>query len=277
MANGQSERTLRAAPDVFTVCVEHGHEWWCDLHAERRKLLVGQRRLQRNETKILVSLMAQHESHEFRAQTTFAVVVECWLRTHTSQFRSSWPRNRVQLPSTFRSIRRSIAGMPLDKELNIKKTCDLLGRIMEFELAGVVRYTHYSLMVAGPNRIPIVAFMKAQANESLLHAQQAGEILTGLGGHPSMQIADIEESNSHGMKDILDESLDHERHALSIYKELLAEVENRSVYLEEFARTQIGQEELHGLELRKMLRDIGVDSEGLYAPAKKKPSPKKRK
>ena len=68
------------------------------------------------------------------------------------------------------------------KDLNLERTQKLLSRIMEFELAGVVRYTHYSLMVTGPNRIPIVAFMQAQASESLLHAQQAGELLTGLGG-----------------------------------------------------------------------------------------------
>jgi bacterioferritin len=144
------------------------------------------------------------------------------------------------------------------KDLDTKKTCDLLSRIMEFELAGVVRYTHYSLMVFGPNRIPIVAFMKAQASESLLHAQQAGEILTGLGGHPSVRIAPIKESNKHTVKDILEESLSHEGEALDLYKTLLDTVEDRSVYLEEFARTQIGAEELHGLELRKMLKDIGA-------------------
>jgi bacterioferritin len=147
--------------------------------------------------------------------------------------------------------------MPM-KNLNIEKTLKLLSRIMEFELAGVVRYTHYSLMVTGPNRIPIVQFMKAQASESLLHAQQAGEILTGLGGHPTQKIADIDETYRHSVQDILDESLAHEQRALNLYKELLDTVEDRSVYLEEFARTQIAQEEVHGLELRKMLRDIGV-------------------
>jgi bacterioferritin len=147
--------------------------------------------------------------------------------------------------------------MPM-RDLNVKKAQKLLSRIMEFELAGVVRYTHYSLMVAGPNRIPIVAFMKAQASESLLHAQQAGEILTGLGGHPTLQIAPIPESYKHSVKDILEESLAHERDALDLYREFLDEVEDRSVYLEEFARTQIAQEEMHGLEVRKMLRDVAA-------------------
>jgi bacterioferritin len=144
------------------------------------------------------------------------------------------------------------------KELDVEATQKLLNRIMEFELAGVVRYTHYSLMVAGPNRIPIVQFMKAQATESLLHASTAGEILVGLGGHPTLQIAEIPESYKHSVKDILEESLAHERTALDIYKKLLDVVEDRSVYLEEFARTQIAQEEMHGLEVRKMLRDVGV-------------------
>jgi bacterioferritin len=127
---------------------------------------------------------------------------------------------------------------------------------MEFELAGVVRYTHYSLMVIGPNRIPIVDFFKAQASESLLHAQQVGEIITGLEGHPSQRIVPIEETYQHSVRDILQESLNHEKKALDMYKELLDTVENASIYLEEFARSQIGQEEMHNIEIRKMLRDF---------------------
>ncbi|MDM9583320.1 ferritin-like domain-containing protein [Nostoc sp. GT001] len=142
------------------------------------------------------------------------------------------------------------------QELDHKKTIDLLNAIMEFELAGVVRYTHYSLMVTGPNRIPIVAFFKAQASESLLHAEQVGEILIGLDGHPSLKIAPMEETYQHKVKDILEESLSHEKKALDLYKKLLETVTNASIYLEEFARGMIGQEEMHNLELKKMLRDF---------------------
>ena len=59
-----------------------------------------------------------------------------------------------------------------------KKVVDLLNQIMEMELAGVVRYTHYSFMVYGYGRIPIVSWLRSQANESLLHAQEAGELIT---------------------------------------------------------------------------------------------------
>ena len=141
------------------------------------------------------------------------------------------------------------------EELNQAKVCEILNQIMEYELAGVVRYTHSSLMVSGPNRIPIVEFLQGQATESLDHAQQAGEFLTGLDGHPSQKIAKIEESNRHSIEHILEESLEHEIHALNLYKDLLDCVENASVYLEEYARTMIGQEEQHTIELKKMLKD----------------------
>ncbi len=144
----------------------------------------------------------------------------------------------------------------MTKELNLTEVCTTLNEIMEYELAGVVRYTHSALMVVGPHRIPIVNFLQEQANESLQHAQQAGELLTGLDGHPSQKISKIVETHNHSIKDILKESLEHELHALSLYKKLLTMVEGASIYLEEYTRDLIGQEEQHQLELRKMLKDF---------------------
>lgn len=144
------------------------------------------------------------------------------------------------------------------EELDVNTTCEVLNEILEYELAGVVRYTHYGLMVTGPYRQPIVDFMKAQAAESLTHAEQAGEIITGLGGHPSQKIAEIEESHRHDIRQILEESLAHEESAVGLYRKLLSVVEDKSVYLEEYARNMVGQEELHTLELRKMLRDYST-------------------
>ena len=135
------------------------------------------------------------------------------------------------------------------------KVCEILNRIVEAEMAGVVRYAHSSLMVSGPNRIPIVQFLQDQANESLAHALQAGEFITGFDGHPSQRIATIEENHNHSVQQILEESLEHEEHAVSLYRELLTEVADKSIMLEEYARGQIGQEEQHALEIRKMLKD----------------------
>jgi bacterioferritin len=146
----------------------------------------------------------------------------------------------------------------VDDPFDIPDAVAILNEILKAELSGVVRYTHYSLVITGPNRLPLVSFMQAQATESLAHAQQAGEILTGLGGHPEQGIAPIEESHDHDIDDILRESIAHERSALALYRRLLGCVEGQSIYLEEYARSQIGAEEMHLLELNKLQRDYAL-------------------
>lgn len=134
---------------------------------------------------------------------------------------------------------------------------DALNRILELELAGVVKYTHYALMVYGYNRIPIVSWLKGNADESLTHAQRAGELITLLGGHPSLKIGALLETHRHDLGDILRESLVHEQSALNAYYDLLQIATNHSVLLEEYARELIVAEELHQDEVNKMLRKPG--------------------
>jgi bacterioferritin len=134
----------------------------------------------------------------------------------------------------------------------------ILNRILEAELAGVVRYTHYSLMIYGFGRIPIVKWLRQQADEGLRHAEQAGELVTYLGGHPSLAIGDLLETHRHDIGDILRESMAHEALARSLYEELLARVTSRSVLLEEYARRMVAEEEQHAGEVDKMLRLPGT-------------------
>ena len=109
-------------------------------------------------------------------------------------------------------------------------------------------------MIFGHNRLPLVDFFKGQATESLAHANLAGEHITGLGGHPPLNLNTIKETFKHDIKEILAESLEHEQQAINHYYELLELIGNDSVYLEEYARNMIGQEELHALEVKKMLK-----------------------
>ena len=139
----------------------------------------------------------------------------------------------------------------VNKELVIKK----LTEIFDLELSGVIRYTHYSLMIFGPNRLPLISFFKEQAKESLAHANLAGEHITGLGGHPPLNIKEIKETFKHDISEILKETLAHEKRAIQTYYELLGIIDGQSVYLEEYARSMIGQEELHALEVEKMLKE----------------------
>jgi bacterioferritin len=137
------------------------------------------------------------------------------------------------------------------------KVVAVLNRLLEAELAGVVRYTHYSFLVFGYTRIPIVSWLRDQANESLLHAQQIGEWITTLGAHPSLAIGPLLESHQHDIGAILRESLQAEGAALALYHELLKLVEARAIALEEFARGMIQAEEMHAAEVDKMLRKPG--------------------
>lgn len=138
--------------------------------------------------------------------------------------------------------------------MNEKKVIEVLNKILEAELAGVVRYTHYSLMVFGHNRIPIIGWFREQATESLAHASVAGEHITTLGGHPSLKIGTLLESHKHSLNDIMKESLQHEQAQVKNLTALLKLVEGKSVYLEEYARTMIHDEEMHISEINKMLR-----------------------
>jgi bacterioferritin len=146
-----------------------------------------------------------------------------------------------------------MAGSGFDKAA----VAGVLNKILEAELAGVVRYTHYSLMVFGFSRIPIVKWLREQADEGLLHAQQAGELITHLGEHPSLGIGQLLETYRHDISDILRESMEHEARARGLYEELLGLVKDRSVMLEEYARTMIAEEEMHAGEVDKMLRQPG--------------------
>ena len=133
----------------------------------------------------------------------------------------------------------------------------LLNQIMEAELAGVVRYTHYALMVFGHNRIPIVSWLRNEASTCLMHANEAGEMVTHFGDHPSLKIGALLETHKHGINDILIESLEAERAGLALYRELFELVKDRSVLLEDYARRMIAEEELHVGEVNKMLRKPG--------------------
>ncbi|MCS6837229.1 MAG: ferritin-like domain-containing protein [Bdellovibrionaceae bacterium] len=138
--------------------------------------------------------------------------------------------------------------------MKTEKVIDVLNKVLENELAGVVRYTHYSLMVFGHNRIPIVKWFRDQANEALTHAQEVGEHITALGGHPSLKIGKLVETHKHSLNDILTESLEHEEMQLKHLYEVLELVSGKNIYLEEFVRKMIYEEEGHVVEVKKMLK-----------------------
>jgi bacterioferritin len=149
-----------------------------------------------------------------------------------------------------------MADISLDEGLT-NKVIESLNRILELELAGVVRYMHYSFMIFGHNRIPIVAWLREQATESSAHAVQAGEHITTFGGHPSLKIGPLLETHQHDINEILKEAYEHEKVGLDEYHVLLELVKDKEIMLEEYARDQIAAEEMHLADIRKMMRKPG--------------------
>ena len=144
-----------------------------------------------------------------------------------------------------------------EQDFDRKAVVNLLNEILETELAGVVRYTHYSLMIFGHNRIPIVSWLRGEAATCLTHANEAGEMVTHLGEHPSLKIGALLETEQHSINDILLESMEAEKAGLALYRRLLELVKDRSIFLEEYARKMITDEEMHLGEVNKMLRKPG--------------------
>ena len=131
----------------------------------------------------------------------------------------------------------------------------ILDDLYAHEVAGIVRYLHYSFMIMGHARIPIQKWLREQATESMQHSILVGEKITSLGGHPSLLSATVEEANVHTLDGILAEALEFEEQALALYRKLAgAATAANDIALEELARRQICSEQEHVDEVRKMLR-----------------------
>ena len=143
-------------------------------------------------------------------------------------------------------------------KLDTKAVAATLNKILEFELAGMVRYTHYSLMIYGYNRIPIVSWLRAQATEGA-GPRPAG----GRADHPARRAPVTGDRPAPG-----DAQARHRRHparsdaararhARSSTTSCSKQVEGNSILLEEYARELIRTEEQHLGEVDKMLRKPG--------------------
>ncbi|MCB1675564.1 MAG: hypothetical protein KDI01_04700 [Halioglobus sp.] len=151
---------------------------------------------------------------------------------------------------------------------NQAQIIDQLNAIVEHELAGVVRYTHYSFMIFGYSRIPVVGWFRSAATETLTHATEAGEMITMLGGHPSLGIGSLLETHKHDMAEILNESMEFEIQGVELYRQLLALAEESgSITLEEYARRLIAEEAVHISDIDKMLRRPGDVAQAVQSEA----------
>lgn len=143
---------------------------------------------------------------------------------------------------------------PRTRAYDIPAVLGVLNEILKMELATVVYYTHYSFMVYGHARIPVIEWMRGQAAESLTHAQGAGDMILRLEGRPDMGIAPLPSTHHNTIDEILQEAVVRENDGVELYRKLHALIKDKSIVLEEYASRMVAAESMHVSEMRMMLR-----------------------
>ncbi len=143
---------------------------------------------------------------------------------------------------------------PRTRAYDVPAVLDVLNEILKMELATVVYYTHYSFMVYGHARIPVIDWMRGQATESLTHAQGAGDMILRLEGRPDMGIAPLPSTHHNTIDEILQEAVVRENEGVELYRKLHALIKDKSIVLEEYASRMVAAESMHVSEMRMMLR-----------------------
>ena len=95
-------------------------------------------------------------------------------------------------------------------QFDVDRVVEQLDRILQMELAGVIYYTHYSFMIYGHARIPITAWLRDNATESLAHAQEAGQMIMRLHKRPALDIAALPTTRHNTIDEILSEAIERE-------------------------------------------------------------------
>ncbi len=128
-----------------------------------------------------------------------------------------------------------------------------LDQILQMELAAVIYYTHYSFMIYGHARIPITAWLRENATESLAHAEEAGQMIMRLHRRPALGLATLPTTSHNTIDEILSESIQREEAGVELYRQLLSLVKDKSVVLEEYATRLVSKEAVHLREMELML------------------------
>jgi bacterioferritin len=132
---------------------------------------------------------------------------------------------------------------------------EALQAALDAEMDGVALYVHLSCRVFGPRIEEIVTFLRAQAAESLLHAQNLGDRMTDVGAVPRIRMREAPGSEPRTLDEVLRVALVHERRAVELYREVM-ENAGDDIAMEEFARGMVAAESAHATHMEKMLRTM---------------------
>lgn len=136
-----------------------------------------------------------------------------------------------------------------------EQICERLNAILANELTGTLMYLHYSFYIYGHARIPIVGWLREQANEGVTHATLVGDKIITHGGDPVTEPGlGRFAPKFDSLDDMLRVALDFERETFDMYAALLKEIEDSNLSLRVFLEAMITEESGHIEEIEKMLR-----------------------
>ncbi|MBD3157095.1 ferritin-like domain-containing protein [Candidatus Peregrinibacteria bacterium] len=105
---------------------------------------------------------------------------------------------------------------------------DKLNKALEWEYASAIQYVQHAAVITGPEYDAIAEELVIHSNEEMAHAVTVSDMISDLGGTPTI---DVEERNiSDDSKTMLEQDLEGEEIAISLYKELIGMAEELKEY-----------------------------------------------
>ena len=126
-----------------------------------------------------------------------------------------------------------------------------LNDILSLEYTAVLQYTYEEFVLKGIERQQFAPMFRAEATESLGHAQMVGAKIVSLGGTPTTEVGPIDTSTELGA--ILENNLRLESKAVELYTRALNHVGEDDIALRVMLENQIEVEKGSVEELQKLL------------------------
>lgn len=126
-----------------------------------------------------------------------------------------------------------------------------LNEILSLEYTAVLQYTYEEFVLKGLERQQFAPMFRAEATESLGHAQMVGAKIVALGGEPTTEIGPVDRSTE--LRAILENNLRLETRAAELYTRALQHVGDDDVALRVMLENQVEIERGSVEELQKLL------------------------
>ena len=136
-------------------------------------------------------------------------------------------------------------------EMNKEQVIADLNEILSLEYTAVLQYTYEEFVLKGIERQQFAPMFRAEATESLGHAQMVGAKVVALGGAPTTAVGPIDTSTE--LRAILESNLKLETRAAEMYSRALQHVGDADIALRVMLENQVEIERRSVEELQKLL------------------------